>query len=125
MAYSERMLTKLLTVAEMNLFVRQAADIWTDEERLAFVDFIARNPEAGDVIPETGGVRKVRWSRAGSGKRGGVRVIYFYHHADAPLYLLMMYAKARREDLSPAEKRTVCEITAALKQKHRAGRRRT
>jgi hypothetical protein len=43
----------------------------------AFVDFIARNPEAGDVIPETGGVRKIRWSRQGSGKRGGVRVVYF------------------------------------------------
>jgi hypothetical protein len=51
--------------------MRQAADVWTDEERSAFVDFIARNPEAGDLIPETGGVRKVRWSQQGSGKRAG------------------------------------------------------
>jgi hypothetical protein len=61
--------------------MRQAAEVWSDEERGAFVDFIARNPEVGKLIPETGGVRKVRWGRQGSGKRGGVRVIYFYHTA--------------------------------------------
>ena len=58
----------------------------------AFVTFIAANPEAGDVIPDTGGVRKVRWTRAGSGKRGGTRVIYFYYDAGRPLYLLLVYA---------------------------------
>jgi hypothetical protein len=84
--------------------MRQAADIWNDDERSAFVDFIAANFEEGDVIPETGGIRKVRWRRRGSGKRGGVRVIYFYHDADMPLYLLMIYAKARQEDLSGDEK---------------------
>jgi hypothetical protein len=52
-----------------------------------------RTPSVGDLIPETGGVRKIRWRRAGAGKRGGARVIYFYHDADRPLYLLMVYAK--------------------------------
>jgi mRNA-degrading endonuclease RelE of RelBE toxin-antitoxin system len=105
-----------ITVAETTLFIRQAADVWSDEERSTFVDFIARNPEAGDVIPETGGVRKIRWSRQGSGKRGGVRVVYFYYRSDVPLYLLMVYAKARREDLSPDAKRTAQALTARLKQ---------
>jgi len=81
------------------------------------VDFIARNPEAGDLIPETGGVREVRWSRQGSGKRGGVRVIYFYHQADMPIYLLMVFAKARRDDLSPEAKRMVQALAARLKQR--------
>ena len=63
-------------MAETALFMRQASDIWSDEERSGFVDFIARNPEAGDVIPDSGGVRKARWRRQGTGKRGGVRVIY-------------------------------------------------
>src|ERR1700738_736944 len=49
------------------------------DERFEFVDFIARNPEAGDLVPASGGVRKVRWGRQGSGKRGGVRIIYFCH----------------------------------------------
>jgi hypothetical protein len=115
MAYIAPVDGKLITVAETPLFVRQAEAIWDEDERLEFVTYIARNPEAGDVIPGTGGVRKVRWSRSGMGKRGGVRVVYFYHDGERPLYLLMVYAKARREDLSPAEKRSVRELTALLK----------
>jgi hypothetical protein len=115
MAYSGCVSDKPITVVETPLFVRQAAAVWDDAAREAFVDFIARNPERGDVIPETGGVRKVRWSVAGTGKRGGTRVIYFYHDADRPLYLLMVYAKARREDLTPDEKKTVRKIAAVLK----------
>ncbi len=94
--------------------MRQAAAVWDDAEREAFVEFIARNPEAGDLIPDTGGVRKIRWGRAGSGKRGGARVIYFYHDADRPLYLLMVYAKARQENLTPDEKRAVRKLAEIL-----------
>ena len=97
------------------MFVRQATTLWTDDERLEFVDFIARNPEIGDLIRGSGGVRKVRWSRHGSGKRGGVRIIYFYHDPAMPLYLLMIYAKAQREDLSPDARRTVQGLVARLK----------
>jgi hypothetical protein len=104
-----------ITVAETPLFVRQAAEFWSDDERESFVDFIAKNPQMGDVIPDTGGVRKIRWAKAGTGKRGGVRVIYFYHDADSPLYLLMVYAKARQEDLTPDEKRTVRKLADTLK----------
>src|SRR6266481_464448 len=92
MTYNFVMLTKPITVAETPMFVRQAAEVWTNEERMAFVDYIARYPDAGDVVSDTGGVRKVRWSRQGSGKRGGVRVIYFYQDTDIPLFLLMVYA---------------------------------
>ncbi len=63
--------TKLLTVVETPTFLRQAEKVWTEEERTALVDHIARNPESGVLIPDTGGVRKLRWSRAGTGKRGG------------------------------------------------------
>jgi hypothetical protein len=58
---------------------------------------------------------KVRWGRGGSGKRGGARVIYFYRDADLPLYLLMIYAKARQEDLSADEKRAVRKLVGILK----------
>jgi hypothetical protein len=113
------MQTRPITVAETALFMRQAAGIWTEEERSGFVDFIAHNPEAGDVIPDSGGVRKVRWRRQGTGKRGGVRVIYFHGGGDIPLYLLMIYAKARRDDLSPDAKRTVQMFAARLKNAQR------
>ena len=115
MAYIALVSQRLITVAETALFMRQAAEVWDDAEREAFVSFIAWNPEAGDVIPETGGVRKVRWARSGMGTRGGTRVIYFYHSAHRPLYLLMVYAKARREDLTPDEKRNVRKLAALLK----------
>jgi hypothetical protein len=113
------MTTRPITVAETGPFLRQAAGLWDEDERNAFVDYIAANPEAGDIIPDTGGIRKVRWSRAGMGKRGGVRVIYFYHDDAIPLYLLLIYAKAQREDLTADEKRRVRALAEGLKQAHR------
>ena len=96
-----------------------------DYEREYFVDFIARNPEAGDIIRDGGGVRKVRWGRGGTGKRGGARVIYFFYDLDTPLYLLLVYAKAARTDISPDGKKAVREFAERIKQAHRrpAGRR--
>jgi len=110
---------KPITVGETLPFLRQAADLWSEEEHDAFVDYIAANPEAGDVIPDTGGVRKVRWSRPGMGKRGGTRVVYFYHDDAMPLYLLLIYAKAQQEDLSPDQKKRVRALVTSLKQAHR------
>jgi hypothetical protein len=63
-------LVELVTVVETPAFMKQAAKVWNDEEREAFIYFIAANPDAGDVIPETGGVCKVRWNTQQSGKRG-------------------------------------------------------
>jgi hypothetical protein len=56
-------------------------------------------PKAGDVIPASGGIRKVRWSRAGSGKRGGVRIIYFNQLANGEIWLLLIYSKSARENI--------------------------
>jgi hypothetical protein len=109
------MLTRPVTVVETSLFLRQAEKIWSDEERALLIDHVARNPEAGDIIPGTGGVRKMRWSREGSGKRGGARVVYFYHDMDRPLYLLLAYAKAQASDMSADEKKAVAAIAAFIK----------
>jgi hypothetical protein len=111
-----------ITVVELPLFQQMAGRLWDDAEREAFVDFISRNPEVGDVIPETGGVRKVRWRRQGTGKRGGVRVIYFYHNAQMPLFLMLIYAKAQREDMTADQKKQVRALAAALRQAYRRRR---
>lgn len=116
MTYMHVMQTRLITVVETELFVRQAEKIWSEEERIALIDHVARNPEAGDVIPGTGGVRNLRWGRAGSGKRGGSRVIYFFHNAELPLYLLLAYAKSQATDMTADEKRIVTALAARLKQ---------
>ena len=86
------------TVSETPLFKRYADDVWTEEERLAFISFIAVNPEAGDVIPGSGGCRKIRWSRQGQGKRGGVRVIYF-NQVQEVIWLLILFTKTKLDDL--------------------------
>jgi hypothetical protein len=104
-----------ITVVETQIFVRAADRIWNEAERSVLVDYIARNPEAGDVIPGTGGVRKLRWGRVGTGKRGGVRVVYFFYRPDCPLYLLLAYAKAQVTDLAPDEKKAVAVFADTIK----------
>ncbi len=121
MAYNVAMASIPITVVELSLFQRQARDVWDDADRTAFVDFIARNPDSGDVIPETGGVRKIRWRRQGTGKRGGARVVYFYHDPQMPIFLLLVYAKAQRENMTPDEKKQVKAMATTLK--HSYGRR--
>lgn len=89
----------MLTVAETEIFSADAKSVWTDAERLEFIVWIAANPLAGDVIPGSGGCRKVRWSRAGIGKRGGARIIYFNQLENGVIWLLVIYAKAVRGNI--------------------------
>ena len=89
----------MLTLVETPTFRIDAEKLWSEEERLAFFSWLAGNPEAGDVVPHSGGCRKVRWSRAGVGKRGGVRVIYFTRLACGEIWLLVIYPKAERDNI--------------------------
>jgi len=86
------------TVAETPIFQRYAADVWSDTERDAFITFIAGSPDAGTVIPGSGGCRKIRWSTAGVGKRGGARVIYFIA-PNGVVWLLIVYKKSKFDNL--------------------------
>ena len=89
------------TVAETPIFQSYTDEIWTEDERLEFISWIALNPLAGALIPGTGGCRKVRWSRAGMGKRGGARVIYF-NPSETVLWLLIVYTKSKFDNLPAA-----------------------
>jgi hypothetical protein len=89
------------TVAETPIFRRYAATVWSEEERMAFINWIAAHPTAGAVIPGSGGCRKVRWTRKGQGKRGGARVIYFCA-SDSVIWLLIAYTKAKFDTLPPS-----------------------
>lgn len=91
----------MFTVIETPTFSRLCADYWTEDERGAFAAWIAAHPEVGDVVPGAGGCRKVRWSRAGTGKRGGVRVIHYNQLADGRIYLLLIYAKGVQDNIAP------------------------
>lgn len=91
------------TVIETPAFQKMADQIWSEDERLDFVTFIAHNPTAGDVIPKAEGARKVRWTLKGRGKRGGVRVIYFNQDQDGVIYLIAIYKKTVTSNMTAKE----------------------
>ncbi len=84
----------MVTFVESPLFTKQVHDYLTDDEYGAFQAFLATNPEVGDVVRGSGGVRKVRWGRRGTGKSGGVRVLYFARTDAGEIWLLLIYAKS-------------------------------
>ncbi len=91
----------MFTVIETPLFQRLVLAVWSEEERNEFIVWLSTNPLAGDVIPAAGGLRKVRWSRSGMGKRGGSRVIYLNRLASGETVLLWIYTKAKLDNIRP------------------------
>ena len=89
----------MYTIAETLLFEKLSRDVWNEDERQVFFDWLARNPEGGDVIQGTRGLRKVRWGRSGMGKRGGARVIYYNMLDNGKICLLMIYTKTKFDNL--------------------------
>jgi len=82
-----------VSVVETPEFLAATRGIMDNDERGVLVDFLARNPLSGDLIPGAGGVRKLRWGLEGRGKRGGARVVYYYHGDAMPIFALTAYAK--------------------------------
>ena len=89
----------MLTIVETPLFQGLWPDYWNEDERGEFASWLGHSPDAGDVVPESGGVRKVRWSRKGAGKRGGVRVVYFNRLANDEIWLILIYAKSAQDNV--------------------------
>ena len=102
------------TVAETPEYLRRADKLLSDGERGDVVDYLAAHPKAGDLMQGTGGVRKLRWARAGRGKSGGVRVVYYFHSEAIPLYLLTVFAKNERANLTKAERNDLADLVETL-----------
>jgi hypothetical protein len=102
---------------ETSVFTRQVQALLTDDEYADLQRWLVANPEAGDVIKDTGGLRKVRWAldARGKGKRGGVRVICFHVNDKAQIRMLLIYSKGVKDDLSAAEKRVLKAINEGWK----------
>lgn len=88
------------TVIETPTFQKQAARLWSEDERLGFISWLAFHPDAGTVIPGADGARKVRWGHGERGKSGGARVIYFHHGERGELLVVMLYVKAEHENVA-------------------------
>ncbi len=102
------------TIAETPEYIRRAEKLLADTERRDVLNYLAAHPRSGDLMEGTGGVRKLRWSRGGRGKSGGVRVIYYFHNESMPLYLLTLFAKNERANLSKAERNELAELVGLL-----------
>lgn len=115
-----------VTVVETPEFLAATRKLMGEEERALLVDYLARNPAKGDLIPGTGGVRKLRWGLEGRGKRGGARVIYFYHSLNLPLFALTAYAKNQRDDLTQDQRDDFRELAKSIADAYaKKGKRKT
>jgi hypothetical protein len=102
------------TIAELPEYIRSADKLMSADERQDIIRYLAEHPKEGDLMEGTGGVRKLRWRRGGQGKSGGVRVIYYFHSENMPLYLLTLFAKNERANLSKAERNELAGLTDLL-----------
>jgi RelE toxin of RelE / RelB toxin-antitoxin system len=102
-----------VSVIEFAGYRRRASELLTGRQRDAVIDLVAYEPTCGDIIPGSGGLRKVRVGRDGIGKLGGSRVVYYFYNEDFPILLLALYAKNEKSDLTAAEKR---EFAALIKE---------
>ena len=108
------MLETLYGIAELPTYMRLAEKLLSVEERQDLINYLAEHPKSGDVMEGTGGVRKLRWRRGGQGKSGGVRVIYYFHDDLMPLYLLTLFAKGDKVNLTKGERNELADLVEAL-----------
>ena len=102
------------TVVELPEFIRRTRGLLSTSETQLLVNYLAEFPQSGDLMQGTGGVRKLRWAREGTGKSGGVRVIYYFHSEDIPLYLLTIFAKNERANLTMAQRNELAQLAKQL-----------
>jgi hypothetical protein len=121
LVYSNGVYWSVQTVVETPEFLRDALSLkLTGAQRLAIVAWIATNPETGDVIEGTGGARKVRFAGKGKGKSGGYRVISFFTGTDIPVFLLNIFAKNEKTNLTPRERRVLKTVLADMVRAYRS-----
>ncbi len=105
------------TVVETATYLRAAKDAkMSEEEMISAVDLVAADPETGDVMQGTGGVRKVRVAGRGKGKSGGYRVVYFYGGGDIPIFMLTVFGKGEKANLTQGERNALRQMTKILKE---------
>jgi hypothetical protein len=104
----------MFTIAETAPFQNKISALLTDEERTDLISYLAEHPNAGVLIQDTGGIRKLRWARQGSGKSGGIRVIYYFHNETMPVYLLAAFGKNEKANISAEEKHLLSKVVKEL-----------
>ena len=104
-----------ITITELPPFDKKAAKLFRPTELDELKSYLMLHPDKGDVIPGTGGIRKMRWASGNKGKRGGARVIYFYHVVGTTIYLMTCYTKNEQADISLAVKKQLKAMAELIK----------
>lgn len=103
-----------VTVCETSSYLGDAVSIFKDSERSAIVDYLSWFPKSGDVMVGTGGVRKLRWAIEGKGKSGGARIVYYFHSERLPVYILAVFGKNEKSNLSQIERNELAKLAKIL-----------
>ena len=106
----------MTTITELPEYIRRADELLNEVERKSVIDYLAAHPRAGDILEGSGGIRKLRWARGGKGKSGGVRVIYYYHDHRIPLYLLTVFGKSEKSNITKSERNELANLVGILVQ---------
>ncbi len=104
----------MITIAETEPFQKKVARLLTEDEKIELIAYLSVQPHAGALIQGTGGVRKLRWARNDKGKSGGVRIIYYFHDNKMPLYLLAVFGKNEKANISMEEKHILSKLVKEL-----------
>lgn len=104
----------MITVVELPEFIRCSERLLTEKEKVSLVNYLAAHPGAGVIMRGTGGIRKLRWQRGGIGKSGGVRVIYYFYDEEHPVFLLSIFGKSEKANLSKAEYNELAKLARIL-----------
>lgn len=106
----------LTTVTELPEYIRRASELLNEAEHKSVIDYLAAHPRTGDIMEGTGGIRKLRWARGGKGKSGGIRIIYYYHDQRIPLYLLTVFGKNEKSNITKSERNELAKLVGVLVQ---------
>lgn len=112
----------MLTIVELPEYQRRIKTLLTPEENIGLINHLASTPEGGVLLQGAGGIRKLRWAAKGKGKSGGVRVIYYFYNRTMPLFLLTVFGKSEKANITQAEAHELAELASLLKQHYGASR---
>ena len=107
-------MTNLLTVVETKNFAKRARSLLTEAQRIEVATMVADNHECGELMAGTGGCRKVRYALSGRGKSGSVRVVYLYCGEATPTFLLALFAKNEKSNLTKGERNQIAKVAKAI-----------
>ncbi|WP_198263094.1 type II toxin-antitoxin system RelE/ParE family toxin [sulfur-oxidizing endosymbiont of Gigantopelta aegis] len=101
-------------IVELPEYAKRSDKLLNESESNCIINYLAVHPAAGKLMQGTGGIRKLRWSSQGRGKSGGIRVIYYYHNQSMPLFLLTLFGKGEKDNLTKGERNDLAKFTSLL-----------